>query len=116
MTGPELIDELLIRTGLTSDMALAKRLQITRSCMSKIRKEGQRIGPETARRMALILKINPLKIQGWSNGWMAETQTERNYWMRMAAAAVLVLCVVQPVAEVHAEGYQAIHYATHRSR
>lgn len=111
MNGAELLDLLKERTGITTDMALAERLGVTRATTSLIRKNECGIGPDLARKMAVILKVNPLKIQGWSHAWMSKNDRDRSYWLKKAAAAIVLLALVQVGAQVQFSAEHFIHYA-----
>lgn len=69
------------RLQITSDYALAARLGITRSAISKLQQGKGIFGDDIALSIAQILDINPLIVIAQANAERASTPEMRGRWM-----------------------------------
>lgn len=79
MTSLEYLEAVMERLGITSDYALAARLGVTRSAVSKFRK-GAVFGDDVALTVAEILQLNPLVVIAAANAERAKTPESRARW------------------------------------
>lgn len=69
------------RLGIESDYALASRLGVTRSAVSKLQQGKVVFGDDVALTVAQILDVNPLVVIAQANAERASTPEMRNRWM-----------------------------------
>lgn len=67
------------RLGISSDYALAARLGVTRSAVSKFQK-GHVFGDDVALTVAEILQLNPLVVIAAANAERAKTEEQKARW------------------------------------
>jgi transcriptional regulator with XRE-family HTH domain len=79
MTSLEYLDAVKTRLGIVSDYALAARLGVTRSAVSKFQK-GAVFGDDVALTVAEILQINPLTVIAAANAERAKTPEQKARW------------------------------------
>lgn len=79
MTSLEYLDAVKKRLGITSDYALAARLGVTRSAVSKFQK-GAVFGDDVALTVAEILELNPLVVIAAANAERAKTDEQKARW------------------------------------
>jgi transcriptional regulator with XRE-family HTH domain len=82
MTSLEYLDAVKERLGITSDYALAARLGITRSAVSKFQK-GAVFGDDVALTVAEILQLNPLEVIAAANAERAKTPEQKARWTEL---------------------------------
>jgi len=80
MTSLEYLEAVKERLGITSDYALAARLGITRSAVSKFQK-GAVFGDDVALTVAEILQLNPLVVIASANAERSKTDEQKARWM-----------------------------------
>ncbi|MYM67306.1 hypothetical protein GTP45_10735 [Pseudoduganella sp. FT55W] len=67
-------------TGITSDYALAARLGVTRSAVSRLQQGGVTFSDDVALTVAEILKLHPLSVIAQANAERAKTPEQRERW------------------------------------
>lgn len=77
----EYLQAVKTRLGITSDYALAARLGITRSAISKLQLGKGVFGDDVALTVAQILDLNPLVVIAQANAERASTAEMRDRWM-----------------------------------
>lgn len=77
----EYLQAVKTRLDITSDYALAARLGITRSAVSKLQQGGVSFSDDVALTIAEILKLNPLVVIASANAERAKTPEMRARWM-----------------------------------
>jgi plasmid maintenance system antidote protein VapI len=99
-TTTELLDAVKTRYAIPSDNALAPRLGITRSMVSRYRNKGEAFGDETALRVAELLDLDPGYVLAVMHSERASNEAARTAWAKLAerlktggVAAALVLLV-----------------------
>lgn len=80
MTTIEYLQAVKTRLGITSDYALAARLGITRSAVSKLQMGKGIFGDDVALTVAQILDLNPLVVIAQANAERAPTAEMRARW------------------------------------
>lgn len=95
----ELLDNVKIRLNLASDMALAERLTVTRSLVSRWRKGDTPLADERIAQICALAKLDGPTWIAMIHAERATSATERALWRLMldrmsAAAAVLMLVAV----------------------
>lgn len=94
MKSIEWLDMAREKLGGISDYALAKKLGFTRSAMSAHRTgKVTTLSNETALQIADILGEEPLRIIADQQAEQAKTDEVRRFWLKIAAAAVLILTI-----------------------
>lgn len=120
MKSIEWIDRAKIKLGGISDYALAERIGMTRSAMSKHRTgKVTTLSDETAFHIAEILNINPLKVIADQQAENAKTEQLRTFWKRAAGATATIIFIVGTGAFLPVKSYSyvgianvvTIHYA-----
>lgn len=76
----EYLQAVKTRLEITSDYALAARLGITRSAVSKLQQGGVSFSDDVALTIAEILKLNPLVVIAAANAERAKTPEQRARW------------------------------------
>jgi transcriptional regulator with XRE-family HTH domain len=76
----EYLQAVKTRLGITSDYALAVKLGITRSAVSKLQQGGVSFGDDVALSVAEILGIHPLQVIAAANAERAKTPEQRARW------------------------------------
>lgn len=79
MTSLEYLEAVKTRLGISSDYALAARLGVTRSAVSKFQK-GAVFGDDVALTVAEILGLNPLVVIAAANAERAKTPEQKARW------------------------------------
>jgi transcriptional regulator with XRE-family HTH domain len=79
------------RLGIESDYALASRLGITRSAISKIQQGKGVFGDDVALSVAQILEIEPIIVIAQANAERASTPEGRERWMGLIAGFLALL-------------------------
>lgn len=79
MTSLEYLDAVKERLGIVSDYALAARLGITRSAVSKFQK-GAVFGDDVALTVAEILQLHPMEVIAAANAERAKTDEQKARW------------------------------------
>lgn len=69
------------KTGISSDYALAARLGITRSAVSKLQAGGVTLSDDVALSVAQILGIEPIEVIASANAERAKTPEMRARWL-----------------------------------
>ena len=80
-----------VRSGITSDYALAKVLGVTQSAVSSYRTGRSRIDDDVALTIAQILGVNPLVVIAQANAERAKTPEIRARWMGIIEGFLLLL-------------------------
>lgn len=80
MTTLEYLDAVKKRLGISSDYALAKRLGVTRSAVSKFQ-NGAVFGDDVAVTVAEILQIHPMEVISAANAERAKTPEQKARWV-----------------------------------
>ena len=78
---------------LSSDYQLAKALGLTRSALSAYRNNGGTFSPATAKKVAEILGLHPLRVRADAELERAKTPEDRALWRELAAKIGGVLAV-----------------------
>ncbi len=93
----ELLDNVKIRLNLASDMALAERLTVTRSLVSRWRKGDTPLADERIAQICALAKLDGPTWIAMIHAERATSATERALWRlmldRMSAAAAVVALV-----------------------
>lgn len=76
----EYLQAVKTRLEITSDYALAARLGITRSAVSKLQQGGVSFSDDVALTIAEILNLNPLVVIASANAERAKTPEQRARW------------------------------------
>lgn len=79
MTSLEYLEAVKRRLGITSDYALAARLGVTRSAVSKFQK-GAVFGDDVALTVAEILGVEPIVVIAAANAERAKTPEQKARW------------------------------------
>lgn len=82
-----------VRLGVTSDYALAKALELTRSGVSRLQSGSTTFDDDTAMRVAAILEVNPAQVIAAAHAERARDPKLKTVWEGIAAkvaAGVLV--------------------------
>ena len=121
-TAIEFLDEIKARNNGLSDYAIAKRLGVTRSCISFYRTGRSCFDDETAEKVAEELGVNPVYVMACAHAERAKVPSIKSHWMeaaeRFAAALLLAICVTVTTTQ-HADAatfiskinaLQTIHY------
>jgi transcriptional regulator with XRE-family HTH domain len=77
----EYLQAVKTRLGISSDYALAMRLGITRSAVSKFQQGKGIFGDDVALTVAQILDLNPLVVIAQANAERSNTPEMRDRWM-----------------------------------
>ncbi len=85
MNTKEYLHAVKVKTGITSDYALAARLGVTRSAVSKMQQGGVSFGDDVALTIAEILEVEPLVVIAEANAERAKTPEMRARWMGLVA-------------------------------
>jgi transcriptional regulator with XRE-family HTH domain len=80
MTSLEYLEAVKSRLGISSDYALAARLGITRSAVSKFQK-GAVFGDDVALSVAEILNVPPISVIAAANAERSKTPEQKARWM-----------------------------------
>ena len=76
----EYLQAVKTRLEITSDYALAARLGITRSAVSKLQQGGVSFSDDVALTIADILNVHPLQVIAAANAERAKTPEQRARW------------------------------------
>lgn len=76
----EYLQAVKTRLNITSDYALAARLGITRSAVSKLQQGGVSFSDDVALTIADILNVHPLQVIAAANAERAKTPEQRARW------------------------------------
>lgn len=76
----EYLQAVKTRLDITSDYALAARLGITRSAVSKLQQGGVSFSDDVALTIADILNVHPLQVIAAANAERAKTPEQRARW------------------------------------
>ena len=76
----EYLREVKARTGIASDYALAARLGVTRSAVSKMQQGETSFSDDVALTVAEILGVNPLVVIAAANAERAKTPEQKARW------------------------------------
>lgn len=79
------------RLGIESDYALAARLGVTRSAISKLQQGKVVFGDDVALTVAQILDLNPLVVIAQANAERANTPEMRARWMDVISGFLSLL-------------------------
>ncbi|HGM7333922.1 TPA: DUF3693 domain-containing protein [Stenotrophomonas maltophilia] len=100
----ELLDNVKIRLNLASDMALAERLTVTRSLVSRWRKGDTPLADERIAQICALAKLDGPTWIAMIHAERATSATERALWRlmldRMSAAAAVVALVALSLPSV----------------
>ncbi len=98
----EYLDLVKEKLGVESDYALAKKLELTKSAISTIRMQKGFIGEDTAIKIALILRIDPIEILAATAAERTKNAMAKTVWRDLSerlsvstAALVLVSSILQ---------------------
>lgn len=80
MNTTEYLQAVKTRLDITSDYALAARLGITRSAVSRLQQGGVSFSDDVALTIAEILNLNPLVVIASANAERAKTPEQRARW------------------------------------
>lgn len=87
----EYLDACRAKLELTSDYQLAQRLGLTRQALSKYRREGVTFNTSTAKKVAAILGLHPLRVRADAELERAKSPEDRALWRELASKIVGVL-------------------------
>lgn len=100
-----------------SDYALAPKLGITRSQMSRYRNGADYLSDDAAMKLAELLEIDPAQIIASAHAERAKSEPARAFWMQWAerlggvtAAAVIGVTLSASPAPVKAAGADSVYY------
>jgi Bacteriophage CI repressor helix-turn-helix domain. len=111
MNQAEILDRAKAALGTDSDSALAKKLKVDHTSISKIRMGRNNIGPELALKIAEISGIPAEKIAAAAYAARSKTQDAKRKWERMATLCVVLALGSTFGGNVKAEDLQTKHYA-----
>lgn len=86
-TSIEFISDLKIKSGISSDYALAKLLGVTKVTISHYQNGKTLIGDATAIRVAELLDLDPAFVVACIHAERAKHEGEKRLWERIAAMA-----------------------------
>lgn len=110
----EYIEACKQKLGIESDYKLAQALEITRSAMSAYRNSGVTFSRHTAKKVAKILGIHPLRVVADMERQRAKTPEEQAMWRDFAgklAAIALGAVGLAAIATYPADGVAAAQVA-----
>lgn len=111
MNQSEMLEKARKAIGATSDHELAEALGMRPSNISRVRSGKQNLGPESALKLAEILKIDPAKVAAAAYAARATSSTARRAWERAAALCVMLALGATFGGNVKAQDLQTKHYA-----
>lgn len=87
----EYLQAVKTRAGITSDYALAAKLGITRSAVSKLQQGGSSFSDDVALAVAEILEVHPLQVIADANAERAKTPEMRARWLSLIEGFLALL-------------------------
>jgi transcriptional regulator with XRE-family HTH domain len=120
MNTREYLDAIKLRLRIESDYALAKKLDIGQSTVSRWRTGEKTIGDDLAPRVAEILSIRPERVLADLQAERASNEALRDIWRKVAAtfacAATLGIAGLTTPAPASASNLTSYQFSTQRRR
>jgi len=107
MTTNEFLDAVKQRHGFKSDYELSKALGVKQQTISSYRVGRTSMDPMMAAKVAELLAMNPLEVIAAAEAERARDEKTKGFWMRYAAALLMVVGVSAPPSPAEASQAQA---------
>lgn len=108
MTTNEFLDAVKARHGFKSDYELSRALGVKPQTISSYRVGRTSMDPMMAAKVAELLAMNPLEVIASAEAERAKDEKAKGFWMRYAAALLMVVGVSAPPSPAEASTAQPV--------